>query len=147
MASLEFSNRFKNKLNKIGKEGLPIIDSSNAIEKSEVPASKSHSIYKKIEPLLTKSMIASQFYNSRSKSPAFNIINSNNNGTLVSLPSLDISPNKNTGIYLSRSKSPIVIRGVYNPKEENLPVISNSLARLPRIQSIIKKKHLLSLNK
>ncbi|OMJ94856.1 hypothetical protein SteCoe_1882 [Stentor coeruleus] len=57
MASLTFASRFKNKIEKLGKNGIIPLNKSNFIEKTEIPLSKIHQPLLKFLPSNSKAII------------------------------------------------------------------------------------------
>ena len=133
MATLSFTNRFRNKIEKIGKEGITSLNASNPIEKSEIPESKLHKPLLKVRPSASKLMISSKLQESDKISQVSTTNSYRSITPFKGLPSIRISPTRILE-YSSRSKSPLDISESYLNKEgsqEN----SFSCVKLPRINS------------
>lgn len=129
MAFSSFTNRFKNRFEVIGKNGISSLNIANPIEKTEVPESKIHPPLLKMMPSGSKLIISSKLDTDKSQ-----VISSKSLRSVTpykGLPSVRISPARLLEIT-SRSKSPLDNRGLH---KETSQESSYSCVKLPRIYS------------
>jgi hypothetical protein len=136
MASYEFNARFKNKSNRIGKNGLISLNSFKAIEKSLIPENKLHTPITKW-PTPLKLIISQKILESSNKTPE-PFYSSAANSSIKMLPRINVSPLKTENTRLSRSKSPL--ESIYNDtyNDQTAKDITKSCFKLPHISSGIK---------
>lgn len=146
MANLEFNNRFKNKLNTLGKTGFLQVDPTNAVNKQEVPERKMH----KFSSILTSSQsittVIGKKPNLLSQSPISSVVHGHFPGSYSNLPSLNPSPLKQRNTRDSNSKSPILIRYQFDLTQKHPANLANSYAKLPKIHKKISTQKF-TLNK
>ena len=136
MASVTFTTRFRNKIDKIGKEGLPVSESLKAIDKGKIPEYKVHFQISKLFPSTSKIMIAKNL-NPYCKTPDPDHHESADTTPVRILPLLNRSPTRTEKIS-ARSKSPIQFGYNRLARHDSSAEIANSCAKLPRICSGLK---------
>ena len=133
MASVTFTTRFRNKIDRIGKEGLPISESLKAIDKGKIPEYKVHFQVSKLFPSASKIMILTNV-NTNSKTPVPGINISGDLTPVRILPTLNRSPMR-ADKTTTRSKSPVQFGYNRLARHDSSAEITNSCAKLPRISS------------
>ena len=136
MASFSFKKRFKDKIDRIGKDGVPEIDSYKAIEKQDIPESKIHMPFSRLMPPPIKIMITSKLSTSQRMTPESNNIIYRSISPYKFFPQVKLSPVRNFETYSSRSKSPL--QSNPTPEPDKHLDISASCVKLPRINSGLK---------
>ena len=140
MVSNEFSTRFKNKVNTLGKTGLILVEPGNAIEKLILPAQKTH-IFQQTGALSQLNTIFSrQSSNLRSKSPIHSLSHVNTASFHYRLPGIDQSKLIREENKSSKSKSPIQARLELLNTYKERSFLNNLQVKLPHLRSRIQKK-------
>ena len=138
MASTEFTIRFKNKISKVGKLGLIPFETSNAIEKSELPESKVHIPLSSISSSHLRAVKIDRSVLSQSKSPISDHYTTEKLlGNLI-FPGINRTPMR-SGKAMSRSKSPVMIRNCTELQNKSHVETIRSNIKLPRINSGMQK--------
>ncbi|OMJ76692.1 hypothetical protein SteCoe_23890 [Stentor coeruleus] len=133
MVSMNFSSRFKNKIEKLGRDGIPSLVTSNAIDKTEIPTWKIHQPLLRLLPSNSKVMI-SQKGNDEREQDYIKSDTRRSNTPINVLPQIRISPIR-IKENASRSKSPLDLRErIYYTEPEKIDV-ATSCPKLPRINS------------
>lgn len=131
MVSLSFSSRFKNKIEKLGRDGVPSLIASNVIDKTEVPSWKIHQPLLRLLPSNSKVMISQKANNELKQEYVKNDTHRSITPTNM-LPQIRLSPIRIKGTA-PRSKSPLR-EGIFYTDPEKID-ITNSCPKLPRISS------------
>lgn len=133
MASIIFSNRFKNKIERVGKSGVLQLNALNFVEKSEVPLRKIHQPYR-IFPtggkILISQKISKEILHEKSQSPEC-IRSCTPNKSLK----VRKSPNYFADGFMRSKYSFGIHEGrVYTEQDSSIDVIN--CQKLPRIKSV-----------
>ena len=138
MASFGFKSRFKNKIDKIGRDGISGMDSFKAIEKDDIPESKIHIPYSKLIPSGIKGMIPSKLSSSQNMLPRNNLVSQRCRTPYKILPQGRSSPFRVLDTFTSESKSPLNCNSNSLHQQDKSTGFSASSVKLPRIRSGIK---------
>lgn len=138
MASLNFTNRFKNKIDKIGKEGLPVSGSLRAIEKLGIPDSKVHIPMSRLLPTPSKLMISSKGQKIQIRPLEKDLSEPRSLTPYKIFPLINRSPLRSDCNSPVRSLSPLQqsYNGLY--RQERNAELTGSCVKLPRVNSGLK---------
>jgi hypothetical protein len=131
MSTLSFTKRFKNKIDKLGRDGITHLNASHPIDKSDIPERKIHQPFLRLLPSNSKVLITHKVNKEDNSGEGKSIIfrSSTPNGAL---PQIRTSPNRNEEKF-SRSKSPVFIReGIIYTEPERIDT-SISCPKLPKL--------------
>ncbi|OMJ94271.1 hypothetical protein SteCoe_2612 [Stentor coeruleus] len=131
MSTLSFTKRFKNKIDKLGRDGFVYLNASNPIDKSDIPARKIHQPFLRLLPSNSKVLITQKVIKEdnsvEGKSINFRSVTPDN-----ALPQIRVSPIRNKE-KISKSKSPVYVReGIIYNETEHIDT-SISCPKLPKI--------------
>ena len=139
MASNEFSIRFRNKANTLGKTGLILIEPGNAIEKLILPSRKTH-IFEQAGLSHSNTVFSRQSTNLRSKSPIQSLSHVNTASLRYKPPGVYQSKLIREEMKSSKSKSPMLTRLELLNTYKERTFLNNPQEKLPHIRSRLNRK-------